>query len=237
MIGDRDTAAPLALSARLRDLRSFRGWTLAELSRRARLSRPYLSRLEGGSRQPSLAALLALAQAYQMPLQSLVDTRVPDRSSPVQSSPVMVSSGRTQIRRGNGLRYRTVSGGGPWVHLNAMHVTVPHSRRRAPLARHDGEELLYVLAGSLNLIFEHQTHLLGPGDSAHFDARIPHRLAAAGIGDTDVLLVAYVPPADQTEAAEHTNGNKPVPHSTRGKAAMARPATVTICSALAEPPV
>src|SRR5271155_1152618 len=129
---------PVLLHARLWALRRARGWSLAELASRTRLSRPYLSRLESGNRQPSLAALLALSQAYQMPLQSLVDSGVEPPSS------VMVSGERTQIRRGNGLLYRTVSGGGPGVNLNAVHVTVPQSRRLAPLAHHEGEELLYV---------------------------------------------------------------------------------------------
>ena len=236
MIDDRSSAAPAGLSARLSDLRRTRGWTLNELSHRARLSRPYLSRLESGSRQPSLAALLALAQAYQMPLQSLVDTGAAGKPAALQASPVMVSHGRTQIRRGNGLRYRTVSGGGPWTHLNAMHVTVPHSRRRTALAHHDGEELLYVLKGSLDLIFEHETHLLEPGDSAHFDARLPHRLAAAGIGDTELLLVAYVSVSYRMETDDRMRRAKAAALVTRGKAVHNGSATVTICTALDQTP-
>jgi transcriptional regulator with XRE-family HTH domain len=247
MMVDLATTPPVALSSRLGHLRRLRGWTLADLSDRAQLSRPYLSRLESGRRQPSLAALLALARAYQMPLQSLVDTGAPEQPPPVQSSSeqsslvqssrVIVSNGRTQIRRGNGLRYRTVSGGGPWVNLNAVHVTVPHSRRRAPLAHHDGEELLYVLTGSLNLIFEHQTHLLHPGDSAHFDARLPHRLEAVASGDTEVLLVAYVPPPDRIDAAARASVDAKVrTPAKRRKAALNGSATVTICTALDQAP-
>jgi quercetin dioxygenase-like cupin family protein len=42
-------------------------------------------------------------------------------------------------------------------------------------------------------MFEDETHVLEPGDAAHFDARIPHRLAAAGKSDAEVLLVASRP--------------------------------------------
>jgi transcriptional regulator with XRE-family HTH domain len=38
------------------------------------MSVPYLSRLEGGTRQPSLAALVTLGQAYKIPLYALLDT-------------------------------------------------------------------------------------------------------------------------------------------------------------------
>jgi quercetin dioxygenase-like cupin family protein/DNA-binding phage protein len=231
------TAEPaVLLHTRLGVLRRTRGWSLAELAGRTQLSRPYLSRLESGNRQPSLAALLALSQAYQMPLQALVASGV----EPPPSS-VMVSGERTQIRRGNGLLYRTVSGGGPGVNLNVVHVTVPRSRRPAAMAHHEGEELLYVLSGALNLTFEHQTHLLKPGDSAHFDARMPHRLAAAAKRDAQVLLVAYVPAAQREESVAVQGAAAIVSRSrtvaapkklVRKNAAGEKKPTVAICTAL-----
>ena len=145
-------------AARLNRLRVERGWTLAELSKLAGLSKPYLSRLESGQRQPSLAALLALARTYNTPLQSLLDT-----GTQAGASPVVIQGNRAQIQRGNGLRYRAISGGGALVNLSAVHVTVPRRRRQTALARHDGEELLYVLSGTLNLVFEHESHVLSPG--------------------------------------------------------------------------
>jgi len=176
------------LAIRLNRLRIERGWTLADLSKLTRLSKPYLLRLESGQRQPSLAALLALARTYETPLQSLLDS-----GSPQGGSPIVIQGNRAQIQRGNGLRYRAISGGGALVNLSAVHVTVPRRRRQAALSRHDGEELLYVLSGTLNLGFEHESHTLHQGDSAHFDARVPHRLSAAGPDDAQVLMVAYVP--------------------------------------------
>src|SRR5580704_8444325 len=184
------------LAARLGRLRIERGWTLADLSRLTGLSKPYLSRLESGQRQPSLAALLALARTYETPLQSLLE------SGALQgASPVVIQGNRAQIQRGNGLRYRAVSGGGAMVNLSAVHVTVPRRRRQTALARHDGEELLYVLSGSLNLVFEHEIHTLAPGDSAHFDAQVPHRLTAIGDRDAEVLVVAYAPSHKPEDAA------------------------------------
>jgi transcriptional regulator with XRE-family HTH domain len=179
---------PSILAARLNRLRTERGWTLAKLSELTKLSKPYLSRLESGQRQPSLAALLALARTYETPLQSLLDSGA--QQGP---SPVVIHGNRAQIQRSNGLRYQALSGGGALVNLSAVHVTVPRGRRKTALAQHDGEELLYVLSGTLNLVFDHDSHTLNPGDAANFDARMPHRLSAAGAGDAEVLMVAYVP--------------------------------------------
>lgn len=53
-----------AVPARLARLRFERNWTLERLSEASGLSVGYLSRLENGVRQPSIAALLSLAEAY-----------------------------------------------------------------------------------------------------------------------------------------------------------------------------
>src|SRR5260370_27147139 len=61
----------VSLGTQLKTLRSQRGWTLERLSKLTKLSEPYLSRLESGSRQPSLAALLTLrSEEHTSELQS-----------------------------------------------------------------------------------------------------------------------------------------------------------------------
>jgi transcriptional regulator with XRE-family HTH domain len=192
---------PSTLAARLNWLRTERGWSFAELSRLTKLSKPYLSRLESGQRQPSLAALLTLARTFEVPLQSLFDS-----GAQPEPSPVVIQGKRAHIQRSNGLRYQAISGAGALVNLSAVHVTVPHRRRQTALVQHDGEELLYVLSGTLNLVFDHDSHTLNAGDAAHFDPRVPHRLSAAGAGDVEVLMVAYVP---TRESADPRRTNAP----------------------------
>ncbi len=222
-------AGPAALAARLKRLRMQRGWTLAELSNGTKLSKPYLSRLESGQRQPSLAALLALGRIFDTPIHSMLDSRAYQAPSPV-----VIQSSRASIQRSNGLRYRAVSGGGAMVNLSAVHVTVPRRRRQTALARHDGEELLYVLSGSLNLVFEHEIHTLQRGDSAHFDARVPHRLTAIGDSDAEVLVVAYVPASKPEKAAAIATAQ---PHRRSGHQTVSQShdlsAPVPICASLA----
>jgi transcriptional regulator with XRE-family HTH domain len=190
---------PAALGMHLKRLRVQRGWTLAELSKLTRLSRPYLSRLESGQRQPSLAGLLTLSRIFDTPIHSLLDN-----GEHQTASPIVIKGRRASIQRSNGLRYRAVSAGGALLNLSAVHVTVPRRRRRSALARHEGEELLYVLSGTLNLVLENELHTLQAGDSAHFDACVPHRLTAVGDRDAEVLVVAHVPKPEPGKAADKT---------------------------------
>jgi quercetin dioxygenase-like cupin family protein len=71
-----------------------------------------------------------------------------------------------------------------------MRVVVPAGRLRGQRYEHAGEEWLYVLSGRLRLTLGDTEAELGPGDTAQFDARVPHRLAAGGDEDVELLLVA-----------------------------------------------
>ncbi|SNY71245.1 helix-turn-helix domain-containing protein [Actinoplanes atraurantiacus] len=60
------------VGARLRRVRHRHGLTLAALAGMTGISKSTLSRLESGQRRPTLDLLLPLAQAHQVPLESLV---------------------------------------------------------------------------------------------------------------------------------------------------------------------
>src|ERR1700691_5101865 len=125
------------LGLQLRDLRTRRGWTLAQLSKLSGLSEPYLSRLESGSRQPSLAALLTLAQVYEIPVRTLLD------GDGVAMPPCrIIRSGTSAPRIANGLAYRAVSGGGALTGLQPMERRLPGSRHHDKFYKHEGEEWL-----------------------------------------------------------------------------------------------
>jgi lipoyl-dependent peroxiredoxin len=61
------------VAARVRRLREERGQTLDELAAISSLSKAYLSRIESGQRQPSLATMFALARAWELPVGALFD--------------------------------------------------------------------------------------------------------------------------------------------------------------------
>jgi transcriptional regulator with XRE-family HTH domain len=171
------------LPARIRRLRQERGWTLERLASETALSKPYLGRLEAGERQPSLAALLALGRAFGLSVSDLL-------SEDAGADEVVVRGDGAPEQRGNGLRYQPLSSQTSRGALEAMRVVVPADRPGGPRYEHAGEEWLYVLSGRLRLALGDTEAELGPGDAAQFDARIPHRLAAAGDEDVELLLVA-----------------------------------------------
>ncbi len=173
-----------SFGARLRELRLKRGWTLQELACRSSLSSAFLSRLESGDRQASIAAALTLSRIFGVSLASLFESEL--ATDPC----VIVRSGDVVEKNINGLKYASLSNAGRFFNLQPIKVTVPVARRGDEHYRHDGEEWIYVLSGALTLSLAEKTYDLAPGDAAHFDSRLPHRLIANGKKDAEVLLVA-----------------------------------------------
>jgi transcriptional regulator with XRE-family HTH domain len=173
-----------SFGARLRELRVQRGWTLQDLATQSGLSKTFLSRLESGGRQASIAAVLTLSRILDVSLASLFE-------SPLATDPCVIVRGAEAVEQTtNGLKYVPLSHPGRFFNLQPMRVRVSPGRRGKEHYHHDGEEWIYVLSGALTLSLAGRTYELGCGDAAHFDSRLPHRLIAKGSTDAEVLLVA-----------------------------------------------
>ena len=173
-----------SFGARLRELRLRRGWTLQELAGQSGLSKTFLSRLESGDRQASIAAVLTLSRVFDVSLADLFE-------SPLALEPCAIVRSKEAVEQtANGLRYVFLSQAGRFLNLQPMRVKVPLSRRGKDHYQHDGEEWIYILSGALTLSLAGKTYELEPGDAAHFDSRLPHRLIARGSQAAELLLVA-----------------------------------------------
>jgi len=159
---------------RLRRIRKERGATLAGLSEATGISVSTLSRLESGLRKPSLELLLPIAQAHQVPLDELVGA--PAVGDPRVRSKPLVRHGRTYWPL-------TRQPGG----LQAFKVLVPHGTEEPEPRTHEGYEWMYVLSGRLRVVLGEHDVVLGPGEAAEFDTRVPHWFGSAGEGPVEFL--------------------------------------------------
>ncbi len=160
---------------RLRRIRKERGATLAGLSAATGISVSTLSRLESGHRKPSLELLLPIARAHQVPLDELVGA--PPVGDPRVRAKPIVRHGRTMLPL-------TRQPGG----LQAYKVVEPPRTSPAPDPQtHEGYEWLYVLSGRLRLILGDHDVVLGPGEAAEFDTRVPHWFGATSEGGAEFI--------------------------------------------------
>ncbi|WP_067186393.1 helix-turn-helix domain-containing protein [Microtetraspora niveoalba] len=159
---------------RLKRLRTERGLTLAALSEATGISKSTLSRLESGERRPSLELLLPISQAHQVPLDELV-------GAPEVGDPRV----RLKPRRVHGnVVLPLTRQPGP---LQSYKMVLPATRSTPEPSTHEGYEWLYVLSGRLRLVLADRDLVLGPGEVAEFDTRLPHWFGSTGQGPVEVL--------------------------------------------------
>ncbi|MFI6760862.1 helix-turn-helix domain-containing protein [Micromonospora sp. NPDC050417] len=163
-----------AVGPRLRALRRQRDITLTELSATTGISISTLSRLEAGQRRPTLELLLPLARAYGVQIDELVDA--PPTGDPrVHLRPV--------VRDGMTMMPLTRRAGG----VQAYKLIISASRHTPEQKTHEGYEWIYVLSGQLRLLLGDQDLLLGPGEAAEFDTRVPHWFGSGDAEPVEVL--------------------------------------------------
>jgi len=170
------------MAVKLKLLRVQAGLTLEELAQAAELTRSYVSKLERGVSTPSIGAALRIAKALGVKVEELFaespedDPIVINRAQPGADAP--------------GWAPRVVSGTLPGHRMVAF-VMSPTDEpvRNHPMSHHQGEEILYVLKGTVSLQLARRRETLNAGDSAHFNSSIPHKITSVGKHPASVLLV------------------------------------------------
>ncbi len=167
-------AALAGVGPRLKRVRAQRGATLAELAEATGISKSTLSRLEAGQRRPNLELLLPIAQAHQVPLDQLVGA--PEVGDPRVRFTPRTHNGRivVPLARQPGA-------------LQAWKAIIPPEQNHPEIRTHEGYEWLYVLSGQMRLILADRDIVMGPGEAAEFDTRLPHWFGPAGDHPVEIL--------------------------------------------------
>ena len=175
-----------ALGPRIAQERVVRGHSIEELAERAGISSGLLSQLERGIGNPSLATLVGLASALDVPLGSFF-------AGNKNNDDIVV---RRRMRKrltlaDRRLKYQLLV---PDLQgsLSMLYVELPagFSNELTPFS-HAGEECELVLEGTVEAHIGPRTFLLEPGDSIRFASAIPHWFKTF---DKPVVIVSAMTP-------------------------------------------
>jgi transcriptional regulator with XRE-family HTH domain len=163
-----------AFGRRLRAARKRFGWTLVEVAGRAGISITTISRAERGQLALSYEKFSALARALNMDIATMfADGEEP----PGLQGPVVTRAGEGVKYRGLAFTYEFLATQAAGKQMSPILGTVHARRIEGPedFARHEGEEWVYVLSGSIEVHFEDgHVAALDRGDSLYFDSRLGH---------------------------------------------------------------
>lgn len=187
----------------LREERLRQGLSLRDLSRKVNVSASFVSQVETGKAQPSVATLYQLANALGLSLDAIVDGASDETSTGsggVEQAPVVVRKGRNPVRRLSERRSIELDSGVAWEQLaldpdrytDFLFVTYAPGGSSASgnsLVRHDGTEFGLVLAGTLEVTLAFESYTLEAGDSIAFPSRTPHRLSNPADVDAQAVWI------------------------------------------------
>jgi quercetin dioxygenase-like cupin family protein len=176
------------MGEKIRDLRLRRGLTVHQLAIATGLSKGFISQVENHRTSPSLATLHDFARALETSAAYLV---VEEDQVPC----VVRSAERSRVPVGGTTSRVEVLSARPRRNLEMVMVELaPGPGSAVQRHYHHGEECLVCVEGYVRLACGEQTIELEPGDSCHYDGRLPHAIENSGL-ETARVLIAITPAA------------------------------------------
>jgi len=174
---------PIEMSLNLKFLRVQSGMTLEQLATDSGLTRSYLSKLERGLSSPSIGSALKIADALGTTLDRLYGQHD-------DKDPVAVVRAKNGKPGEPGTYLSLVAGLAPDRLMRAFIVRPGRTAKRGRImSHHEGEEILFMLTGRIELHIGKRKEVLNPGDCVQFDSTIPHKLTAMTSEPASALVV------------------------------------------------
>lgn len=176
-----------ALAQQIKSARARREMTLAELASRVGVDKGYLSRVERGLKIPSISTLLKIAETLEVPVSQLFGESVDE--SAIHVSRAAARGGRIQDRP-SGYGIETLTTGGGRDGLEGFLISPPKEFRDDHIAKHGGEELLYVVSGEVEVRFVDRVVQLGCSDSVQFPGHYQHQVRRTSPSATVLVVIS-----------------------------------------------
>ena len=141
--------------------------TLQELGEKSGVSVGYLSQLERDNATPTLGTLAQIAQALGVGLDYFIAT-------PRPADALTVAANRPKFSiDGSSVVYERIGAEFPGSQLSSFILHVPPGYRSETVS-HEGEEIVFVLEGTVVQVLEGEEFRMQVGDSLHYSGNRPH---------------------------------------------------------------
>ena len=172
------TASPSCVSSigpKLKQLRHEQRLSLQQLAAKADVSAAAIHKIERNDMVPTITTLLKIATALERPVSYFIDS---DETPPEPVAFTRAGERPAVFTPHKGLRLAGVSGPySPFRSAAAVATLDPGANSGSKPLVHPGEELVFVLEGSVIFDIDGVSYKVGRGDSLHFIGERPHHWA------------------------------------------------------------
>ncbi len=186
-LAEGDGAVHVELGERLRAIRKLRHRTLKEIADAASISESFLSQLERGRTNATVATLQRLSTALGIEVSDLFTTNAPRPR-------VLRKEAREFVSWGS-LGRKALLTPKPFHSLEVVVARFEPggSTGDEPYTHGDSEELLIVVEGQVHVQLGTEIHEVAAGDSVHYQSSTPHRVSNPGDETAEVMFVISPP--------------------------------------------
>ena len=183
----------LKIGEKVKSLRIEKGMSIEDVSQKSGIPASILSGIEDHTISPPLGNIVSLAKAFQ--------TTVGDFFGDSADSPFCIvrSDNRKTVSRFSskggksaGYSYESLGHQKQNRQMEPFLVTLtPAETFPVEPNQHDGEEIIFVLEGKVDVSLADHTDILNPGDSIYYDSSLPHVVSCHGDDPATILAVIY----------------------------------------------
>lgn len=183
------------IGRRIKASRIKKKFTLEQLAGQTGFTKGYLSRIEKSEKSPPLSTLGIIARVLGITISFLVG------EEEQQTSIGIVKKGERPLiaRRGTSFEYsyEAVAHTFPNKKMEPFILTLPLKPKKKTIAQHEGEEILFVLEGTMKFLHGNREYMIEEGDCIYFDSSFPHFGESVGRKETKCFMVIYTPTAEE----------------------------------------
>lgn len=179
------------IGAKIKELRRAKKMTLQDVSNVTGFSTALISQIENDNVSPPIATLSKIANFFDVKIGHFFT-----ENEEVCPYEVIRSCERTVVPKvvskdgtNHGYYYESLSGRKKNTKMDPFLLTLNEKVTNTDTYSHKGEEFLFVIKGTAELLLDDERIVLGEGDSVYFDANLKHRLKATGGDEVKVLVV------------------------------------------------
>lgn len=181
------------IGEKIKSLRLKREMSIEEVAKKSGLSASTVSGIEDQRVSPPLGTIILLAKALHVTVGEVFGESGDSPFCIVRSEEKNTASrfGSTGGTTG-GYSYKSLGHQKQNRHMEPFLVTLtPAEAAQAEPNRHDGEEILFVLEGQVEVKLADHTDILNPGDSIYYDSNLPHVVSCHGKEPAKIFAVIY----------------------------------------------
>jgi transcriptional regulator with XRE-family HTH domain len=181
----------LNIGAKIKKLRLANKLTLQTVAKEVGFSPALISQIENNNVSPPIATLSRIAKFFDVKIGTFFTEEEEEcrfeivHANERKSIPKVI----TRVGTTHGYSYESLSFRKQNKKMEPFIITVTDRAQEESTYSHDGEEFIFIIKGTVELILNDERIDLEEGDSAYFDSSIKHRLLSKHGTEVKILTV------------------------------------------------